>query len=155
MCTSTQEQPLQHSKTHLLALGSVDCPITRECGKFLPISSKIRATWVPFLHPMRTEERDLQRSQTKLMVLRLLITRQSVNTPRTPMREAPHIHHRGPLLLSVTSYLLEYSPEIRDRKFFRSTAGISLPCGFDDSGSDGQGVCNKKVRPRPFPVTFV
>lgn len=122
---------------------------------FLPISSKIRATWVPFLHPMQTEARDLQRSQTKSMVLRPLIPRQSVNTPRTPMREAPQIHHWGPLLLSVTSHLLEHSPEIRDRKFFRSIAGISLPRGFDDSGSDGQGVCNTKVRPKPFPVTFV
>lgn len=78
-----------------------------------------------------------------------LIPRQSENTPRTPMREAPQIHHWGPLLLSVTSHLLEHSPEIRDRKFFRSTAGISLPRGFDDSGSDGQalfmGVCKTQA----------
>lgn len=92
------------------------------------------------------------------MILKPLIPRQSGNTPRTPMREALQVHHWGPLLLSVTLHLLEHSPEIRDRKFFRSTAGIRFPCGFDDSGSDGQalfmGVCKMKVRPKPFPVTF-
>lgn len=63
--------------------------------------------------------------EPKSMVLRPLIPKQSANTPRTPIREAPQIHHWGPLLLSVTSHLQEHSPEIR--KFFRSTAGISLP----------------------------
>lgn len=48
VCTSTQEQPLQNSKTYLLALESSDCLITTGCSMFLPIS-----------YPMRNEERDL------------------------------------------------------------------------------------------------